>query len=277
MLSAIMHPLGRVILGTLFPKHYQNMVERCTKTGESLEDQERQVFPTSPTEMLSHLLASWQVAPDVYVPLKFSSLDFPLVARLPEPTRTKTELVKVAVLLGQLAVNRWEQWDLVQFPPATLLKRLGATKVDKLISEVMTDVNQLAQFRPGARPRCQGPSARVATRAVPYVNLTGEPIDFVPHFVESIGLQADTCSLDELAHLNQAAIVNALGVPPDFLVAQHCAPGTVVVSNHDTGDLAALRIASLPSSYRCFCKTLSEFSHMHDSHSTVAAASTVAV
>ena len=42
--TAIMHPLGRVVLGTLYRKQYDSMVQQCTITGESLLEQERRAF-----------------------------------------------------------------------------------------------------------------------------------------------------------------------------------------------------------------------------------------
>ncbi|MEX0611350.1 MAG: HDOD domain-containing protein, partial [Pirellulales bacterium] len=71
LLSAIMHPLGRVVLGILFPNHYGTMTEQCKRTGEPLREQERQMFPTNHPEIMAHLLASWRISSDVFAPLKY--------------------------------------------------------------------------------------------------------------------------------------------------------------------------------------------------------------
>ena len=93
------------------------MVAECGQTGAALQEIERQMFPATHTDVMAQLLADWRLAPEVFIPLKFSLDDYSSIARLLEPMRTKAELVKVAILLGRLAVGRWESWDFVRFPP----------------------------------------------------------------------------------------------------------------------------------------------------------------
>ena len=88
-LSAIMHPLGRVVLGVLFPLHYERMVEQCWRTEESLHEQERRILPMPHVEVLAQLLSTWQIPPDVALPLKHSKDSYSALARLPEPVKKK--------------------------------------------------------------------------------------------------------------------------------------------------------------------------------------------
>lgn len=152
VLSTVMHSLGRVALGMLFPNHYQLMIVNCTQTEESLEEQERRIFPMPHTEVLAHLLATWQVPSEVYLPLKFSLDDFRSLVRLSEPARTRTELVKAAIAIGTLAVGRWHDWDLVQLPSPALLARLRIADVGRIINQTRADLQKLIDFHPGGGP-----------------------------------------------------------------------------------------------------------------------------
>ncbi len=76
LLSAIMQPLGRVALGMLFPKLYEVMIRNCGHTGATLQEEERNMFPTSHAEVMAHLLSTWRIAANVFLPLKFSLDDY---------------------------------------------------------------------------------------------------------------------------------------------------------------------------------------------------------
>ena len=69
------------------------------------------VFPLSHAEVLAHLLETWNVPQEVQDPLKHLLKDYSEMATVPEPTRTKAELVKLAIFVGRIAVGRWEAWD----------------------------------------------------------------------------------------------------------------------------------------------------------------------
>ena len=118
LLSAIMYPLGRVALGTLYPRQYDKMIQNCQLNGDALQEQERLVFPISHTEALAHLLSTWSVPKEVRSPLSDLLKDYNALIAAPEPIRTKTELVKLATFIGRLAVGKWEPWDLVDVRPS---------------------------------------------------------------------------------------------------------------------------------------------------------------
>ncbi len=156
MLSEIMQPVGRVVLATLYPKRYERMILQCESNLESLQDQERHTFPLTHTEIMSHLLGVWNVPDDVRLPLRFALDDYTSLLRLSEPVRLRAELVKLAVLFGCLAVEAWSPWDLVDFPPTTLLRRIGLDPMPELLAHIKTDVRVLATFaRITANRRCR--------------------------------------------------------------------------------------------------------------------------
>ncbi len=122
-LSALMSELGRVVLGTVFTEEYKAMVAACEQTGTSLVDQEVRIFPTRHADVAARLLSMWKVPASVCQPLKHLADSYYQLEQVQEPLRTKTELVKIAVLLGNLAVGGWEPWQLVEIPPVPVLAR----------------------------------------------------------------------------------------------------------------------------------------------------------
>jgi DNA-binding response OmpR family regulator len=60
-LVAIMHSLGRVVLGTLYPDHYLRLIKQCEAQQESLIEQEKQVFPENHAMIMTRLLGEWNI------------------------------------------------------------------------------------------------------------------------------------------------------------------------------------------------------------------------
>jgi HD-like signal output (HDOD) protein/CheY-like chemotaxis protein len=211
LLSAIMYPLGRVVLGALFPEHYKSMVKQCEQTGAALLELERRLFPTTHTEILAHVLAGWRMPANVSLPLKFATDDYASLAQLSEPTRTKVELVKVAWLLGRLSVNRWQDWDFVQLPTPLTLQRIGITNVREIIRQCRSDLSKLLDF--GKRGKTTKPARNGAARmeAIPYVNVAGEGPDLVRELLPTLGIQPCECATHELRHLDEVSIINGTG------------------------------------------------------------------
>jgi HD-like signal output (HDOD) protein/DNA-binding response OmpR family regulator len=254
LLSAIMFPLGRIALGMMFPKHYESMVETCNQTGEALREQERRLFPTSHTMIMAQLLASWRIAPDVFVPLKFALDDFSALSRFAEPTRTRTELVKVAIMLGRLALDRWENWDLVQFPTSRVLKRLRIRDVGKIVQQTRSDLSKLADFHPGGVATNQQTTKSSVERAVAYCNPSENEVDLLIELLPSMGLQPKACTIDELRNSKEASIVNGLGMASARFAGDGDWNSTLFITDHEHGEIAEQfpHTAALPNSYGRF-------------------------
>jgi HD-like signal output (HDOD) protein/CheY-like chemotaxis protein len=219
-LSAIMHPLGRVILGSLYPKHYEVMLERCQENNDALQEHERHMFPLSHAEVASHLLATWNVPAEVHLPLRYLQDDYHALRRVSEPTRIQAEIVKLASLIGRIAVGQWETWDTVELPPATLLKRLGIRSVPEIIDQTRHDVDLLAMFRT-IRPRDQRiASAPLLARELAYCDLSGSHCDFLGALLPSMGIMALPCAEDELDDVTDNVLVNCIGVASHRIAAK---------------------------------------------------------
>lgn len=210
--SAIMHPLGRIVLGMLFPKQYKEMIAACGQSGESLLEAEKCKFPATHSDVMAELLAEWRLAPEVFIPLKFSLDEYANVARLLEPMRTKAELVKVAIFLGRLAVGRWESWDLVRIPPTSVLERLRIHDVDELIRQTRHDVSQLADFHPGGRSGKKKKAPAQQPQSVAYCNFAHHAPDLVKEFLPALAINALVYESSDLRLFEEPLIANSLGV-----------------------------------------------------------------
>jgi hypothetical protein len=211
LLNAIMHPLGRVALGMLFPKHYETMVTACSRSGESLDEQERRMFPITQSQLLAHLFGAWGLPPDVITPLKFSGEGFESLARLSEPDRSRAELVKVATLLGQLALTRWHSWDVVELPDSAVLKRLGITDVRRTLRQARASVAKLASFHPGRSGNDERAMSGGKPREIGYCNACRDEPDLLAEFLPSVGLEPREFDAAAIAEVDETSIVNGLG------------------------------------------------------------------
>jgi DNA-binding response OmpR family regulator/HD-like signal output (HDOD) protein len=251
LLSAMMYPLGRVALGMLFPKEYQEMVARCEQTGEALQEQERRALPTSHVQVMAHLLASWNISPDVFLPLKFALDEYSSLVRLAEPLRTKTELVKVAIVLGRLAAGSWQSWDLVQLPTAALLKRLRISDPMKIVAQAASDLDKLAEFSLRGNAELPNGEPLKALQPVAYCDLTAANHDLLLALLPSLGLEPQPCAAEALGDLTEPSLVNCLSVPARRLASQRIGANTIIVTDQEkrqTFSRLATAIA-LPMSY----------------------------
>ncbi len=185
LFSALMHASGRAVLGTHYAKRYEAMVKECIARNEALLKHETMTFPENHAEVMCGLLAAWNIPADVYQPLKYVLNDYPSLASLSEPMRTKVELVKLAILLGEIAVGSWEAWDLIELPPQRVLVRLGIDDIGAIIEETEAQLPGVADFRSDSRSSSAKDSP---SRQLTYCNLSEVPFDFLAEIVPSMGI-----------------------------------------------------------------------------------------
>jgi HD-like signal output (HDOD) protein/DNA-binding response OmpR family regulator len=269
LLSAIMYPLGRVALGMLFPEEYQELAALCESSGESLQEQERRSLPTTHVQVMAHLLASWNIPPDVFLPLKFAQDEYSSLARLSEPLRTKTELVKVAVVLGRLATGRWHSWDLVQLPPTSVLKRLRIANVTEVLEGVIGDLEKLAEFSLHPKDKDNGEEPTKPTRSIPYYSFTEQEQDLFAALLPSLGFEPERSSREALPAL-QGCLLNCLAIPPKRLADQKVGDRAAILASQDRRESFSRlgKTITLPSSYGCLRADIHEQLAYNDDHCT---------
>ena len=218
-----MHPLGRLRLGMLYSQQYQGMIKSCANSNETLEDQEERAFSLTPGQAMACLLKAWNIPEAIYEPLPYLSHDYFSLDALPEPLRTKVELLKLAVLIGAIAVGEWESWDRLEFAPATVLRRLAIDSLSTLIQGTAADLREIVNFRPKpSAPNAKGNSskrARPPSAQLAYCNLSPEPVDFLGEVIQSMGIALKKCETDAIGPDEKVA-VNCIWTPPYRLAAR---------------------------------------------------------
>jgi len=221
LLSAIMHPLGRIVLGTLYPKQYDTMVEACRQNQDSLLEHERGMFPVNHAEVMALLLATWRIPADIHLPLKQLLAEPASLSKVPDSTRIKVELLRLAIILGNIAVNEWETWDAVAVPSDALLRKLDGKVIAEIVQRTKREVEELAAFRtdrPGVNK--PNPSSPQPSRELAYCDLTGGPFDFLGEIISSMGIKLARHSADELNDCEGSVLVNCIGTAPHRFAAK---------------------------------------------------------
>jgi HD-like signal output (HDOD) protein/FixJ family two-component response regulator len=230
-LSAIMHLLGRLGLGMLYPQQYQRMIERCLEGNETLDEHEERVFPLNTGQVMSALLKAWNIPEEICEPLNYVSNSFLALAPLDDPLRTQVELLKLAILIGRFAVGKWDCWDKVEFPSTSVLKRLRINSLDKLIKDTQTDTQQIIALQKQPA-KADGKSAAAAKKSPPapqcvkqlaYLNLSLEAFDFLREVVGSMGVTLDERD-PQCLDADRNVLINCLWNPPQRL-AEAFPPG----------------------------------------------------
>jgi len=257
-LSAIMHSMGRIVLGMLYPRQYQEMALLCAERKETLLDHERRAFPLTHGEAMSRVLAAWKIPLSVHQPLQFVCGSYGTVAKLPDPLRTKVELVKLAAFVGNIAAGEWESWDMLEFPPAPVLRRLSVDSLSGVLESTRNDLREIESGR--LQPKTEGKGMDGArtpgqrARQIAYLKLTAEPYDFLADVVSSMGIEL-LHRKKETLELGENVLVNCLWTPPFRLAAQskEC-PGNgdrLIVTNDEGSDAYSRfgRVVVVPGSY----------------------------
>jgi hypothetical protein len=159
--------------------------------------------------------------------------------------------VKIAIVLGRLAVGRWETWDVVQLPPARVLKHLRLKNVQDVIRQTRLELNQLADFCPSGRGVANKPKTPVEVRPVAYCNVADHDDDLLIELLPSLGFEPQICPIDTLNEVTQPCIINCLSSPAARFAARGASSNTVIVSNEDDREVYACLAPTiaLPNSY----------------------------
>jgi HD-like signal output (HDOD) protein/DNA-binding response OmpR family regulator len=262
-LSALMHELGRIALGAVYAEEYKTMVAACERAATSLLDQEVRIFPARQTDVAARLLTMWKVPAAVCQPLKHLSESFYQLEQLPEPLRTKTELVKIAVCLANQVVGAWEPWRLVEIPPAPVLARLNLSGLDELIGQVDSELRQAIKSHRETNSAVTAPGdpnrKPAAVRRLAYFQLASPRFDFLTKVIGSMGVELVSFAPDEIAEAD-SIVINCLGIPPSRL-CKHLRNGPAPQRRLIVTDaLRASEFASLgtPIGLPCSYKALSD-------------------
>jgi hypothetical protein len=154
-----------------------------------------------------------------FLPVKFFLKEYGFLRQMAEPLRTKVALLKLAVLVGRLAVGRWEARDTVELPPPALLNSLSLHMLPHVVetvrqdlvaarlltSAILTDVDTEEESAPP-----------VARSELDYVPLVNAPFDALAEILTAAGIElSDTYS--GRVETTRNVLVNGIGAKPKDL------------------------------------------------------------
>lgn len=215
VLISILNFLGRVVLGSLYPDHYQKMIAQCQQTGESLREREQEVFPENHAEALLRLQNVWNFPPEICKPMSRILDSYSELSQQPEPLRRRVELVKLSVFVGKLAMSAWHSWDLVEIPPASVLERLRIDSIDQVIADTNSDTKTIVDTTPNsatASAAANRPSRRTGSMpTIHYLNRCSDPFDFVARLIDGMDFRIHPVDASNIPAAT-TIVVNCLGL-----------------------------------------------------------------
>ena len=135
-LSALFHPLGRIILATLYPNLHRKITREALETGKSLDAVELETFGMSSFQVTSICMAAWKIPTNTTMSLQYLGKDPSELSDLPSPLRKRVTIIKLARLLSQIALGLWEDFDLIDLPSSEAVKALQLPSANELIAAI---------------------------------------------------------------------------------------------------------------------------------------------
>ena len=261
--TAVMQPMCRVIVASLFPRQYERMLKQCLFEGKSLTELEQKILPETPGAIAADVLSLWGLPEEIHRPLRHATLPFHLLSELPEFVRQRVEFIKTAVLLGQIATGHFDAWDLVDLPPSTVLPRLGIKSIGSLIQQCSDDLEAIANWSADAASKSLADSRsaeRRAIRSLAYKQILADTVDLMP-YIAACGDVRLTSTTDEISDIEDRLIVNCVGTPLQQLVRQLRVPAhgemTLLATRDQAEKLGQYGpVVTLPCSYAALQKAL---------------------
>lgn len=211
--SATVHELGRSLLASLFPEHYKRAIDNCRERSCSILEVEQETLSLSQNEVMCQVLASWDVPSTSYAPLQHIHKDNSAVSRLPEPLRTQTELVRLAVQIARIVTGAWELWDAVDIPPADAVERLGRSELSEIIKETKKTLAGIDVFGPEWFESKSAPARPNSPLAFTYYDASPENYDFLADVLSSMHVRLIPGRKSTEARHRR--LVNCIGVHSD--------------------------------------------------------------
>jgi len=253
--AAVLQPMGRIMVASVFPEIYERMLKQSEQDRRPLVEHEAYVFPVSIGETATKVLASWGIPDEIHRPLRYTSMSYGALSTLNDPMRRRVELVKAAVLLGELATAKFDPWDSVDPPPTAVLKRLAIQSIDPLIAQCRDDLSALVSF--GSQAGLTAPDTAVEpvaeNRLIAYKPLNVGNLDFLPHYLNAGGMRVVSVA-DEISDADETVIVNSLNTAVPQIIARLRSPAlreAIILADAENAERLQSygRIVELPISY----------------------------
>ncbi|MFH1303069.1 MAG: HDOD domain-containing protein [Planctomycetota bacterium] len=198
-LCALLHPIGRIVLATLFPDEHRELTKHCLETGESLDLAEEASFGLSYGQVGARFFSTWRIPATTRLPLENVTRTFEELISLPDHTRKQIEIVKLALLLSRTAMGLWESSDSVDVPHKARLNKFNMPSIQRMLCLIReacdfeVTIHQLQSASGTDQP------SQPMTVPIEYHSAAGTSSDLLFPLLASVGLQINDQRL-ELAH-----------------------------------------------------------------------------
>jgi hypothetical protein len=173
---------------------------------------------------MGFLLQAWNIPYQIFEPLTYVSHGYNSVLRLGDPLCLKVEILKVAILIAEIAIGKWNSWDRIDLPPEPVLNHLGIDSYTEIIENTIVDSQDLIHSRedkfPDQERHPDSEDVKPFLGPIYYSNLSVESYDFLREIISKSGVVLMECQLEDLP-LNEAVIVNCFRILPHRLFTHH--------------------------------------------------------
>ncbi len=212
-LSALMNGLGRVALGTLYTDEYAAMIQQSKQTNQSLLELEMRRFPETHAEVMVRLLDLWKLPGEICSSLKDSLIPFASLQQLEPQQRKRVTLLKLGILIGDLAVGQCEPWDVVDLPQQAAIDDLGLDALSQTIEQIRAGLFHVVHYRQSSAARGSAspppPAAPAPGPRIAYCRLSAQPLGFLPHVIAALNFTVENRVPAELGP-DELAVVDAV-------------------------------------------------------------------
>lgn len=198
-LCALLHPIGRIVLATLFPEEHRELTEYCLETGTSLDLAEEAAFGLSYGQVTARFFSTWRIPATTRLPLEQVTRTFDELISLPDHARQSIEIVKLSLLLSRIAMGLWEACDSVDVPRKSILNKLNMPSIQRTLS-LIRDACDL-EVTPQELQSESGTDSRTQAMTIPieFLSAADTSSDLLDPLLGSVGLQVNN-QRQELVH-----------------------------------------------------------------------------
>lgn len=222
MFGAMMYPLARLVTGTAYPGIYETLLTESYRTQQPLLSLEQELFPHTPASALARLLTRWGIPVDQCAPLCYADTPFSQLTKLNPALQTAVQILKTAILLGELAVGKWMPWDEISFPTNMQFREVGAGAPQEIVELVRAQLHAdtpLKRHERGASLQVNPAAMAEPPRVLSYCNLALEVGELLPGLLKSMNFEIRHITNDQQC-AKADALINCLHTPISWLAAK---------------------------------------------------------
>ncbi len=227
VLCASLQNIGRVALAKLYRDQYKSMIALCKAQRKSLAELEADFLPDPQSHAITELLGGWGISDTPFRPLHHVHLSYGEIAKLDKPLRTKVLLVRLAGLVADLAIGRWNAWDAVEIPDDSIISELNIESLPTVIGDTRLNTECINKMAKGKGLQDDKAESKAPTPLKYFEAATCE-FDALHAIIASMNIDLRKCI--DPSGTEDKLLMNCLGVKNDDAKKALGNPGDAQVS-----------------------------------------------